>query len=130
MSKPDILDIKQNLTISDNLKTNLNCSYYANQLNYKKIGNIVFCYLIINTQSYENNSEEDFYVEMPFTFNNNWFFPPIKATPTSKNYYIKVQPGTNKLFLTLTEQGTPIKVKNVGVGYIIDTQFFAFIEDK
>ena len=129
MSKPEILDIKQNLIIQSNLKTNLNCSYYANQLNYKKIGNIVFCHLIINTQNYTNNSEEDFYVEMPFTFYNNWYFPIVKSS-TAKNYYLKIQPGSNKINLTNDVNRQLVKVKDVGTGYIIDTQFFAFIEDK
>ena len=43
--------------VINNLKTNLNCNYYANQLNYKKIGNLVFCYLAINTQSYFYKTE-------------------------------------------------------------------------
>ncbi len=129
MSKPEILDIKQNLIIQSNLKTNLNCSYYANQLNYKKIGNIVFCHLIINTQNYSNNSEEDFYVEMPFTFYNNWYFPIVKSS-TAKNYYLKIQPGSNKINLTNDVNRQLVKVKDVGTGYIIDTQFFAFIEEE
>ena len=115
--------------VINNLKTNLNCNYYANQLNYKKIGNLVFCYLVINTQSYTNNSTEDFYVEMPFKFADNWLFTPVKATPKAKEYFIKGAIGTNKLNLINDENGNPIKVKDVGKGYIIYTQFFAFIEN-
>lgn len=115
--------------VVNNLKTNLNCNYYANQLNYKKIGNLVFCYLIINTQSYTNNSTEDFYVEMPFKFADNWLFTPIKATPKAKGYFIKASKGTNKLNLINDENGNLIQVKDVGIGYIIYAQFFAFIEN-
>ena len=115
--------------IVSNLKTNLNCNFYANQLIYKKIGNIVFCYLIINAQPYTNNSEEDFELEMPFTFINNWFFPNIKAA-VNKSYYFRCVPNTNKIKLVGDLYSEiPVKVKDVGSGFIIYAQFFAFVQD-
>lgn len=115
--------------IVSNLKTNLNCNYYANQLTYKKIGNIVFCYLIINTQPYENDSEEEFELEMPFTFANNWFFPNMKAA-VDKNYYFRCIPNSNKIkLIDNLYDNNLVKVKDVGSGYIIYAQFFAFVQD-
>ena len=115
--------------ILTNLKTNLNCSYYANQLTYKKIGNVVFCYLIINTQPYTNNSEDNFELEMPFTFAENWFFPSQKAA-VNKDYYFRCVPNTRKIRLIKDLYSeTPVKIKEVGTGFVIYAQFFAFVQD-
>ena len=124
-----IYDDLKGFNIVNNLKTNLNCNYYANQLNYKKIGNIVFCYLVINTQDYTNESEDDFELEMPFTFSDDWFFPNIKAS-FAKNYYLRCIPNSNKIKLyNNMYDNIPVKVKDVGTSYVIYAQFFAFVQD-
>ena len=65
---------------------------------------------------------------MPFTFFDNWYFPIVKSSP-AKNYYLKILPGSNKINLTNDVNRQLVKVKNVGTGYVIDTQFFAFINE-
>lgn len=116
--------------VVNNLETNLDCNYHANQLNYKKIGNIVFCFLVINTQNYTNNSEDDFELEMPFTFIDNWLFTNMKAS-FDKNYFLRCVPNSNKIKLVTDNfSQNYVKVKDVGTGYVIYAQFFAFVKEE
>ena len=121
------LDAKE--ITKSNLKTNLNCEYWANQINYIKIGKLVFIYLIINTRTITNSSStDDFYVEVPFTFFNNWYFPTSVRAAISNNFYIHCKQNENKIYLAKDNNTTKVKVNEIKSGYVIDAQFFAFVQ--
>lgn len=111
------------------LTTNLPCEFWANQLNYTIIGNMVFCNLVINTKSFTSTSSEGAYVEVPFTFDTNWLAVAVKASP-ARDYYLKCKPGTNKIELIKIggNYDTPVPISEVSSGYVIYAEFFAFLK--
>ena len=106
-------------------QTNLNVSYYGRSLHYKKMGNIVFYQLLINTRE-DSTSTETFEVTLPFVTDCNWFFPLIKASKDNA-FYLLCEKGTNKAYLTQYTNRTKLKCNAVGHGYVIDCEFFAFV---
>ena len=122
-------EIDSKATIKNGLKTNLNCEYWANEINYIKIGKVVFIYLIINTKTITNSSStDDFYVEVPFTFSNDWYFPTNIKSNKNKSFYIYCQPNTNKIYLAKDDNPTKVKISEITSGYVINAQFFAFVQ--
>ena len=116
------------ILINYNLLTNLGVEYYANQLTYMKIGKIVFCYLIINTRT-KSNVTDEFYVEMPFTFKNDWYFPMVNSNIRAEtNYKLAITRNSNKLHLVSNNERVKYKCNELPNGYLIDCQFFAFVE--
>lgn len=107
-------------------QTNLNVSYYGRALHYKKMGNIVFYQLLINTRE-ASTSTEIFEVTLPFVTDCNWFFPLIKASKDN-SFYLLCTKGTNKAYLTQSTNRTRLKCNEVGQGYVIDCEFFAFVK--
>ena len=111
------------------LTTNLGVNYYAQQLKYKKIGNMAFFYIIMNTKTVSTNTAE-FYVEVPFKFSSDWYIPMISANNWSDTdtYYLRPEAGTNKIYLTTNHNRGKLKCNALHSGYIMDCQFFAFVE--
>jgi hypothetical protein len=117
-------------TITTSVTTNLGVGYYANQLRYKRIGNIVFCYLLINTKA-ASTVTDAFYVELPFTFDENWYFPMIKSNDWNdygESYYLRPDAGTNKIYITKDHNRAKQACNALHSGYLIDCQFFAFVK--
>ena len=125
----EAMNMFNGFTQINSLVTNLGVSFYAQQIKYKKIGNMVFFYIIVNTKAVSTNTD-DFYVEIPFTFASDWYIPMIKANNSSdtETYYLKPEPGTNKIYLTKDHNRGKLKCNALHSGYIIDCQFFAFVE--
>ena len=113
--------------IASSPTTNLNVSYYGRSLHYKKMGNVVFYQILINTRE-DSTSTENFELTLPFITAGNWFFPLIKASKDN-SFYLFCEKGTNKAYLTTSTNRTKAKCNAVGHGYVIDCEFFAFVMD-
>ena len=125
--------INNSIYLRQGLTSNIGTAYWANQINYIVLGKIVFCYLIINLRTKNQATlDEEAYVELPFTFDGDWYFPLMKANySTSQDIFIQRggYGSTNRMYLVKNSNRDKYKVSELpNDGYIIDTQFFALLK--
>lgn len=129
--KSKLNSINDAVSIGQSLTSNIGSAYWANQINYIVLGKVAFCYVIINLRTKDQTTlNEEAYIEMPFTFKSNWFFPLMKANYSgTQDIFIQGANGSNRLYLVKNSNRDRYKVSELpNTGYIVDIQFFALLE--